>query len=145
MESVSQERPNLDRLKVFWPSLLWLLMVVVVIAGVLSYVGFARHGLAGAVAALVAGLICFLPSVVALLVTSFTTGTSNAVSGMFLGIFLRTVVPFGVSIFLVQAVAPLAESGLFGMVLVTYLVVLSVETCLAVRIVQTVHSASAVS
>ena len=65
-----------------------------------------------------------------------TTGTSQAMNGTFLGILLRTMVPFFVSIFLVQASKPLADTGLFGMVLISYFVVLAVETVLAIRIVK---------
>ena len=56
---------------------------------------------------------------------------------------LRTALPFFVTIFMVQANQPLADAGLFGMVLINYLVVLSVESAMAVRMIQ-VLSPSAV-
>ena len=87
-------------------------------------------------AALLAGAICFGSASAALVVTAMTAGSPNALAGSFLGIFLRTALPFFVSILLVQASKPLADAGLFGMVLISYLVVLAVETVLAVRIVQ---------
>lgn len=90
----------------------------------------------GLAAAALAGLVCLVSACAALLVTSWSTSTPNAATGILLGIFLRTVIPFFVSILLVQGFKPLADAGLFGMVLINYFVVLAVETVLVVRIVQ---------
>ena len=79
--------------------------------------------------------------VIPLLVTGLTAGTRNAVNGTFLGIFLRTGVPFLLSILLTQASSPLAEAGLFGMVLLNFLVMLTAETLVVVRLVQ-IHTAT---
>lgn len=114
----------------------WLLLFVAVTTSLLGYFGFQEHGGDGLNAALLAGAICFGSASAALVVTAMTAGSPNALAGSFLGIFLRTALPFFVSILLVQASKPLADAGLFGMVLISYLVVLAVETVLAVRIVQ---------
>jgi hypothetical protein len=102
--------------------------------------GFERHGWWGLAAAAVAGLVCFVSATASFLVTALTAGTPNALSGTLFGIFLRTMIPFLVTILLVQSVAPLAEAGLFGMVVITYLVVLAVETTLVVRVVRVVQA-----
>ena len=98
--------------------------------------GFTTHGYVGLLAAVIAMLVCCLPAIAAIVVTAFTAATPNALSGTLFGMFLRTAIPFFVSILLVQAFKPLADAGLFGMVLISYLVVLAAETVLAVRVVQ---------
>ncbi len=124
--------------------MLWLLLAVGLVFLPSSCFAFSRHGWVGLVAAGLSGLICLLPACLALYVTATTAGSPNALAGTFFGIFLRTVVPFAVSLMLVQISKPLADAGLFGLVLINYLVVLAVETFLAVRIVQSGRSASMV-
>lgn len=116
--------------------MLWLLLVSVFTFACISAYAHPRHGAMGLAAAALAGLVCLVSACAALLVTSWSTSTPNAATGILLGIFLRTVIPFFVSILLVQGFKPLADAGLFGMVLINYFVVLAVETVLVVRIVQ---------
>ena len=116
--------------------MLWLLLLLLPVVGTVGYFAFQQHGIAGLNAAFVAAFLCYATAAAALVITAMTAGTPNALSGSFLGIFLRTAIPFFVSILLVQASKPLADAGLFGMVLLNYLFVLTVETVLAVRIVQ---------
>ncbi len=66
-----------------------------------------------------------------------TAGTINALTGTLVSMVVRTAVPFFVTILLVQTVKPLADTGLFAMVLINYLAVLAVESVLAVRMIQT--------
>lgn len=102
-----------------------------------GWYGHSQHGMTGVHAAAVACLVCFLPAAVALCCVALTAGTPNALTGTLLSMVLRTALPFFVTIFLVQAHKPLADAGLFGMVLINYLVVLTVESALAVRMIQT--------
>jgi|GEM_PF-6582032 len=113
-----------------------LLLVVALVSLCVGFYGYSKHGTVGVGAAAIAGVVCFLSASAALTATALTTNTPNALSGVLLGIILRTVIPFFVSILLMQAFKPLADAGLLGMVLVNYLVVLAAETLLAVRIVQ---------
>lgn len=131
------------RLKACCIGMSWLLLVAVLVFAAVACFSFARHGNIGVLAAAVASLLCFVSAAAALFVTGMMTGTPNALTGSLLGILLRTMVPFFISILLVQAFRPLADAGLFGMVLVNYFVVLAVETVLAVRIVQA-HSSTVV-
>jgi hypothetical protein len=117
--------------------MLWLLLVAVLMFAALSIFAFPRHGNIGLVAAAVSVLVCLLPACAALLVTGLWAGTPNAINGIFLGVFLRTAVPLLLALLLTQAISPLADAGLFAMVLVNFLVMLTVETILVVRIVQT--------
>lgn len=90
----------------------------------------------GVVAAGVASVVCVVSAAMALFCVALTAGTPNALTGTLLSMVLRTALPFFVAIFLVQSYRPLADTGLFGMVLINYLVVLSVESAAAVRMIQ---------
>jgi hypothetical protein len=131
------------RFKACCAGMFWLLLVAVLVFIAVACFSFSRHGNVGVLAAAVASFICFASAAAALFVTGMVTGTPNALTGSLLGILLRTMVPFFVCILLVQTSRPLADAGLFGMVLVNYFVVLAVETVLAVRIVQA-HSSTVV-
>ncbi len=120
-----------------------LLVVVLLVGLAVGFYGFSRHGNQGIVAAVVAGLLCFAAASAALIVAALTANTPNALTGILLGIVLRTAAPLLLSILLMQAFSPLADAGLLGMVLVNYLVVLTAETLLAVRLVNA-HSSTVV-
>ena len=124
--------------------MLWLLLAVTVVFLCVSCFSYPRHGWSGVLAAGVSGLVCWLASSAALFVTTYTAGAPHALHGTLFSIILRTAVPFLVSLILIQMSKPLADAGLFGMVLVNYLVVLAVETVLAVRVIQAGQSASTV-
>jgi len=86
---------------------------------------------------LVAGVICGVPALAALVVTvSFAGGGPQALTGVLGGIALRTGAPFAGLVFLPQLLPWLKDAGMPGMVLGMYLPVLCVETLLAVRLVK---------
>lgn len=124
--------------------MLWLLLAVTVVFLCVSCFSYPRLGWLGVLAAGVSGLVCWLAASAALFATTFTAGSPHALSGTFLSIMLRTAVPFLVSLILIQTSKPLADAGLFGMMVLNYLVVLAVETFLAVRVIQAGQSASTV-
>ena len=134
--SVSQDGLAL-RVKSCFKSMVWLLLVSLGAFAACAAFAFPRHGWSGVTAAALATLIVGCSAAAALWSTGITVGTPKAMQGMFLGVFLRTVVPFLLSILMTQAFSPLADAGLFGMVLINFLVMLTVETFLVVRIVQT--------
>lgn len=112
-----------------------LLGLVMLIAGVgLSLVAYERSGGVGARAAVLAVLITGVPACVALAVTARFAGTMNALSGVLGGILIRTVVPLGFVAVVSTSSPGLAKAGLFGMTVVSYLLLLAVETWLAVGI-----------
>lgn len=121
--------------------MLWLLLVGALLFAGLASFAYPRHGAVGLAAAATSVLVCLIPSCGALFITGLVVGTANAVNGIFLGIFLRTAVPFLLSVLLTQAISPLADAGLFGMVLLNFLVMLTVETVLVVRIVH-IHAST---
>ena len=90
------------------------------------------HGVLGIYASLSAFAVCWISGSLALTITALTAGGIQAVSGMFGSIAVRTGVPlcFGVLASLVGG--PLVEAGLFGLLLIHYLVGLLCETVIAV-------------
>lgn len=134
--TTSQEDFKL-RLKECFKSMLWLVVVAILLFGAISLFAFPQFGSMGLMAASVSGAVCLASAIAALFVTGLWVGTPNAINGVCLGMLLRTGVPFLLAILLSQTNRPLADAGLFAMVLVNFLVMLAVETLLVVRIVQT--------
>jgi len=116
---------------------LWILAAQFTIFVAIGSYAYSVYGNYGVAAAAIAALVCFIPASMALYAVAMTAGTPNALSGTLVSMVVRTAIPFFVTILLVQAFKPLADTGLFGMVLVNYLAVLAVESVLAVRMIQT--------
>lgn len=97
--------------------------------------GYSVHGASGVVAAGLAGAICWAGALIALaLVGLFRNSPGQRVNATLLGMLFRMGLPMGMGLVITRAGGPLAEAGLFGMILVFYLVGLVVETILSVRI-----------
>ena len=97
--------------------------------------GYSNHGENGVLAAALAGGICWIGALIALvLVGLFRSSHNQMVSATLLGMLFRMGLPLVTGLALTRAGGPLAEAGLFGMILVFYLVGLVVETILSVRI-----------
>lgn len=111
-----------------------LLAVVVVSFPFVGWVAYLRYGLAGVAASAVAAFVCSSAAILALVFTIVTRNTPNAVAGLFFSIFLRTCVPLLAALILLNSGGFLAESGIFGQIVVFYLLLLPVETVLAVRL-----------
>jgi len=93
------------------------------------------QGTNGFYACMVALAICWLSGSLALAITLVTLGGQQAVSGMFLATAVRTGLPLACGIMLSIVGGPLADAGLFGLIVVHYLVALVTETCVAVKVV----------
>ncbi|MCH2115615.1 MAG: hypothetical protein MK171_11975 [Pirellulales bacterium] len=115
-----------------------LLGAVLLVTALLASVLVARsHGSMGVFAALCAFAVCWISGTLALAITLHTTGGTQAVSGMFLSIAVRTGLPLAVGVAANLVGGPLTEAGLFGLILIHYLVGLFSETCIAVKLVST--------
>jgi hypothetical protein len=107
-----------------------------VLAGaIVAAFGFERAGVAGVVGAVIATSICWAASSAAILVTSRFCQTSQAVTGVFGGMLLRTGVPMAAAIVISQNSPTLAKAGVFGEFVILFLIALAVETWLSVAIV----------
>lgn len=98
------------------------------------YAGW-RHGADGILAAAVAGGICWLGAAIALAVIGVMKGPENGVSGVLLGMIFRLGLPMGGGVLLSRIGGSLADAGVFGLIVAYYLVGLTVETLLAVRVI----------
>ena len=109
--------------------------MALILAGA-AYVGSQRSGMAGATAALVAFLVCWIPNALSLGIMGFIRDPQLSVSAMLFSMLVRMAVPMVFAVFLMQSHHWLAGAGALGMVLIFYLVALIVETPLSLWVVK---------
>jgi hypothetical protein len=102
---------------------------------VFAWIGHWRAGYRGVAAALVAAATCWAGAAAALILGGVLQSTKNAVHGILLGMVFRMGVPLAVGLVLHRWEGPLAEAGVFGMILGFYFVTLAAETLLSLRMV----------
>ena len=105
--------------------------------------GHVWHGPMGIVAAAVAGSICWLPALLALVVAGLTRNVpAVAMPGMLAGMLLRMPLPLLGGLFLMRT--ELAGFGVIGFIIGYYLFALLVETLLSLGLVLTSSKATGV-
>jgi hypothetical protein len=109
--------------------------VLFIAAAVIAALTFEQHGSGAIVAAVVGAIVCWISAGAALIITVQSSGGPQAVPGMMLSIMVRTFPPLGVGIAASAMHSRLAEAGLFGYIVILYLIGLVVETCVAVKLV----------
>jgi hypothetical protein len=122
-----------------------LIAVVLVSFPFAAWVTYLRYGMTGVVASAIAACVCGSAAILALVFTIVTRNTPNAVAGLFFSIFLRTCIPLLAALILSNSSASLAEAGIFGQIVVFYLLLLPVETVLAVRLMNRMTKGAKVS
>ena len=100
-----------------------------------AYYGHSAHGEPGVWAAAVAAVVCLGAGLVALIFLSLFREPLQAFNGVGLAMLFRMAIPMTTGVLLTKLGGPLAEAGVFGMIVGFYLVGLLVETLLAVRLV----------
>jgi hypothetical protein len=110
---------------------------------VLGWTGYVRAGWSGVFAAGVASGICLASGVAALWVSTRACAR-NGVQAVLIGTLIRTGAPLVLGVILASRGGPLAEAGVFGMILICYLLMLVVETLLAVRVMKSSRNVSEV-
>jgi hypothetical protein len=98
--------------------------------------GYVRSGASGIAAAAVAGSVCWLGSLLALVLLGWLRGGPWFLHAWLLGMVFRFGLPLGAGIALTRGGGPLAEADVFGMMVVYYLVGLLCETLLSVRLLR---------
>jgi hypothetical protein len=96
--------------------------------------GYHRHGSWGLIAAIVAALVCWASCSLALACVAFLQRT-QPVAGILGSMIFRMGVPLVLGIALQQNHEQLAAAGIFGTILLYYLLSLIVETLLSVRLI----------
>ncbi|WP_147274401.1 hypothetical protein [Bremerella cremea] len=118
----------------FWPCL-WMLLGVMGVFPLFAAYGYTRYELLGVFSAATAATVVLLGMEAALVLTILFRESDFKIPSVLLGMFFRTGIPLVFGMLMHTAGGPLAEAGLFGMILVYYLLTLAVETVLAVQLV----------
>lgn len=114
-------------------STLWLTLAVLVgLGAVWAWNPTVGPGLQ---AAAVAAGICWAASMLALICGALLQNTPQAVLGILSGTLLRTGLPLLAAATFQSQKGPLAEAGVFGYIVIFFLITLVVETGLLVRLV----------
>ena len=109
-------------------------MITVLAWPLFAVVGYARSGLAGILAALLAGGVCCVGALAGLLMAGRLGLGAHAVTGILLGMMLRMGIPLGACLVLLALGGPLVEAGALVMILVYYLLTLLAETWFLLRL-----------
>ena len=114
---------------------------VVCLLAPVSIFAFVRTGWSGVTAATVAALVCWFAATLALAIVVLFRGPKYGVSGILGSMLIRMALPLVAGTALSRQGGPLAEAGVFGMIVVFYLFTLAIETWLSVSLVGQVSSA----
>ena len=103
------------------------------------------RGASGVLAACVAAAVCWVGAGSALICAAWLAPSGRAVQAHLLGSFFRIGLPLVVGTVLQQQGGPLADAGVFGLIVIFYLVSLVAETVLSLKFVKnTPHGATRV-
>ncbi|HWB00229.1 MAG TPA: hypothetical protein VG713_17165 [Pirellulales bacterium] len=84
---------------------------------------------------LFAAAVCWVPANAALLVSTWFHGTRHAVASVLAGTLMRTGIPMLIAMLLQVGRFEWAAQGVFGYIMVFFLVSLAVETALVARLI----------
>lgn len=122
-------------------SLVWLTVALLAVFPLFAWVARYQHGQWGLIAAAVAGGICWAGGAAAL-VCAALLNRSSPVAGVLAGMLFRMGLPLAGGVILQQTHAELAAAGIFGTVVLYYLITLVVETTLSIRLLRGAGAAS---
>jgi len=132
--NTSEKQPAQLGWRDFLPCL-WMLLGVLGVFPLFAAYGYTRFEIDGIFAAITAASVVLVAMEAAILTAIFLRDTELRVQSVLLGMFFRAGIPLSFGMLMHKAGGPLAEAGLFGMILVYYLLTLVVETVLAVQLV----------
>lgn len=114
----------------------WLAAVLLMFLPLFVWYGYQNHGFHGVLAAVVAAMVNFAAGGLALLFVPRASQSVDGISGLMLGTLCRTGVPLLAGLVLTQVGGPLAEANVMGMIMVYFLIALTAETMIAVRLIR---------
>lgn len=110
-----------------------LLAIAAALAGAaVGLVAYQRQGIAGFRAAVVADVVCWLSAMAALLLAGSLRDTPHAVSGILGATLVRLLPPLAAAGLCGVAAPAISQAGLFGYMVLFFLLMLVVETLLLV-------------
>lgn len=114
----------------------WLTLTVLIALPLVGGVVGATRGVSGVLAALVAAGVCWFGAMAALVVAGGAGRDGRAVQAHLKGMFFRLGLPLAAGLALQKAGGVLAEGGVFGQIVVFYLITLTAETLLSLRLIK---------
>lgn len=117
-------------------SCVWLTAVVLVALLIIGATIAFTRGREALVAASVAAAVCWLGGTTALLIAGGLARSGKAVHGHLIGMFFRLGLPLVVGVVLQGQQGALAQAGVFGFIVVFYLITLVGETFLSLRLIK---------
>ena len=116
-----------------------LLLLLAVLAGFAIVAPFAydRHGVDGVLATATAAGVCWSAASLALVASALVRGQFAGFHAMILGMFFRVGLPLAAGVYLTKRGGSLADAGVFGLLVIFYLLTLAVETPLSLALLPT--------
>ena len=108
--------------------------MVALVFPVFAWFGHHQHGWDGVASSGVAAGVCWLGAVVAWVLGGSLGRGGMAAHGVLLGMLFRMGIPLAVGIALDRRGGPLADAGVFGMILIYYFVTLVAETAVSLKL-----------
>lgn len=136
METDVQPSPSSDT----WIACGQLTLAMFTAMAILGFVGYQVHGGSGLKLSLIAGAVCWLGALLALITTACSRTPNRAVVGVLGSMVFRLGFPLLALFILRESTTELKQSGLLLHLLGYYLVGLCVETLLAVKLVRRMES-----
>jgi hypothetical protein len=97
------------------------------------------HGIDGVAAAATAAAVCWAAAMLALVTSALVRGQFAGLQAMLLGMLFRIGLPLTAGMYLSRRGGALAEAGVFGLIVVFYLLMLAVETPLSLSLLGLAH------
>lgn len=119
-----------------------LTLAILLWAVAVSAFAYERFGVDGLWASLVAGAVCLVAGLLALVATAVFRGPNAALWSLAFGLAFRMGLPLGCGLYLSRSQPVLAEAGVFGLIVTYYLLTLVVETLLSLRLTRSLTQSS---
>ena len=115
-----------------------LLSAMVLFFAPVAAIAFSWHGQDALVATAVAAGVCWLGSTLALVGTAWfgRTGINAPLYSLLFGLAFNCALPFTIGLILHRNGGPLAQAGVFGLIMVFFLWALAVETVLSLCLIK---------
>lgn len=113
------------------------------LVGLTARVGLPSYGRAGVVATCLAAAVCWFAAVASLVATSLLRGPQVALFALLFGMLFRMGLPLVVGLVVSSSIPQLAAVGVFGQIVVFYLIALVTERLLALSLVASAQTAQA--
>lgn len=133
------EKTNTIRTRSITRQSVVLALILAVPLPLIAWVQYRSFGSDGLMATFVGAAVCLVAGLLALAVTGLGQEMGEGfggLSGLLGSILIRTGIPLGAGLAFQSRGGPLANAGVFGVIMVYYLIMLTAETILAVQAIR---------